>query len=201
MGLISVENTLFRPNDRVTRAEAFAILMKSVCMDTSKSLYSTWERRVYETAKINGLTVKSWEDFHPQSSILRQDLFAIVTKINIWKKETGGCGKSLVAEKTTTNITTINTEDTTIIDTSVTQITPQSPGIFVFLRENDTEKIYTYTVKNRGMSNNIRLRYVNVFGISKINIARISLRNISGEKFSEKWQFNKGDMVYVHFEK
>jgi hypothetical protein len=142
----------------VTRAEAFAILMKSVCMDTSKSAYSTWERRVYEIAKINGLTVKSWADFYPQNPILRQDLFAIITKINIWKEETGGCGKSLVDERITTSVTAISMEDTTIVDTSVTQTTTQSLGTFVFLRENETEKIYTYVVRNRGTSNNVRLR-------------------------------------------
>ena len=147
MGIISDKNSLFRPDDNVTRAEAFAVLMKSVCMDTSRSAYSTWERRVYQTAKDNGITSKSWADFRPNDPILRQDLFVIIAKLNNWENNSGGCSPQI-------NIDPINAEKTSPVITPEPVTSPevqtysQKPGTFEFYYEDDSEKVFTYILKN-----------------------------------------------------
>lgn len=87
--LITTKNSLFRPDDNVTRAEAFAMLMKSVCMDPSENSSLPWEQKVYNAAKRNGITVRSWQDFLPRAPILRQDSFVISTKLDQWVESTG----------------------------------------------------------------------------------------------------------------
>jgi len=60
-------------------------------MDPSLSGASTWEQRVHDIAYKNGITIKSWTDFRPQSPILRQELFIIATRLDVWNNTTGGC--------------------------------------------------------------------------------------------------------------
>jgi hypothetical protein len=88
-GLISNENIYFRPDDFSTRAESFAMMMKSVCMDPNQSIQKNWEQRVYEIALRNGITSRSWQDFRPGDLILRQELFLITARLDRWKNETG----------------------------------------------------------------------------------------------------------------
>jgi S-layer homology domain len=90
-GLISNQNQYFRPDDAATRAESFAMLMKSVCMDPNQSIQKNWQQRVYEVALRNGITSRSWRDFRPDAPILRQELFLITARLDRWKDQTGGC--------------------------------------------------------------------------------------------------------------
>jgi hypothetical protein len=87
--IITPKNSLFRPNDNVTRAEAFAMMMKSVCMNPSENTSLPWEQNIYKTAKIHGITVRSWQNFLPRAPILRQDFFVISTKLDKWAETTG----------------------------------------------------------------------------------------------------------------
>lgn len=87
--LITTKNDFFRPHNNVTRAETFAVLMKSVCMNPVKNPTFTWEQNVYNTAESNNITTKSWEEFLPQAPILRQDFFVISARLNAWAKSTG----------------------------------------------------------------------------------------------------------------
>jgi len=63
--------------------------MKAVCMDTSKSPYPHWERRVYDTAWKNGITIRSWKKFQPNAFVLRQELFVIIARLNEWSTTNG----------------------------------------------------------------------------------------------------------------
>jgi len=170
LGLISTENTLFRPDDISTRAEAFAMLMKATCMNPDDSIYPTWEERVYATAKRFHLTTRNWKDFEPQSSVLRQELFVITTKLDLWRDYTGGCTPKTVIKPLPPILQTVpvivpplssapppygdkNTKN--ISDTS-----SQKPGTFVLLYENDAEKVYTYIVKTGGIPDGVRAQYI-----------------------------------------
>lgn len=92
-GLISNQNTHFRPDDHASRAESFAMLMKSVCMDPDQSIQKNWQQRAYEVALRNGITSRSWRDFRPNDPILRQELFLITARLDRWKDTTGGCDR------------------------------------------------------------------------------------------------------------
>lgn len=86
--MVSTENTLFRPDDYSTRAEAFAMMMKAVCMNPDESQYPTWQERVYDTARKNNITIRSWRDFEAHKTILRQELFVLASKLDVWKDVT-----------------------------------------------------------------------------------------------------------------
>ncbi len=115
-------------------------------MDTSKSPYSTWERRVYETAKYHGITTRSWEDFQPQKPILRQDLFVIIARLNSWGSASERC------------VPQIDTEPIDVKKTPVIAPEPvappevpaysQKPGTFELSYEDDYERVLTYIVKS-----------------------------------------------------
>ncbi len=89
LNLISTNNSLFRPDNHATRAETFSVLMKSVCMNVPQDPAFSWERSVYNVAKDNGITTKSWDEFFPESPIIRQDFFVVATRLNIWAEATG----------------------------------------------------------------------------------------------------------------
>lgn len=187
LGLISTENNLFRPDDNITRAEAFGMLMKSICMDPGESVYPTWEERVYATAKKYNLTTRDWHKFQPQNPILRQELFVITTKLDLWRDSTGGCtplstGKAFPAilqaspivaipplssappTPSSSNNANINTISLQSDKTeSSPQVSVQKPGTFALLYENETEKMYAYIVKSGGIPDGVRLQYLRAF--------------------------------------
>ena len=147
MGIVSNKNSLFRPDDNTTRAETFAVLMKSVCMDTSKSDYPTWERRVYETAKYHGITTRSWEDFQPQQPILRQELFVIIARLNNWGNTSEGCLPQRDVDPVDVKKTppVIAPEPVTSPEVPVYS---QKPGTFELYYEDDYERVLTYIIKS-----------------------------------------------------
>jgi len=205
LGIISTDNVLFRPDADVTRAEAFAMLMKWVCMDPSQSNYSTWEQRVYDVAQKNGITVKSWTEFKPQEPILRQELFVIATRLDAWRNTTGGCSTHTITT-TPKNSSTNSIPPTT---SSITPVSPvsdtvsgeQQPGTFAFLYETETEKVYSYVVKNWWIPDGVRLHYVKVFGGGKNMWRKITVGDADGNEFLEKQVFTPGEMVYVSVKK
>lgn len=91
--LITGEHSMFAPDRDVTRAEAFAMIMSSVCMSKERvqSFGETWQEELYFRASETGLTVRDWSDFQPNTSILRQELFAISARAADWAERTGGC--------------------------------------------------------------------------------------------------------------
>ena len=88
------------PNRIATRAEAYALVMASVCMNTTPSDNTDWQTSVYTMAVKNGLTLRSADDFEANEPILRQDLFVITARAADWAEKTGGCNpKPLDCEK------------------------------------------------------------------------------------------------------
>lgn len=84
-GLISSTNTRFRPLDTMTRAEAYSVLMKSICVhpDTNST---NWQRKVAREAYELGFTVrKTLSTFEPNKLILRQELYALAARIAEYK--------------------------------------------------------------------------------------------------------------------
>ncbi len=92
-GIISDSRTIFEPERHVTRAEAYAMIMNSVCMLPTRETIAgkTWQEHIYERAKIDELTSKTWETFESERPILRQELFLLASKVSDWAERTGGC--------------------------------------------------------------------------------------------------------------
>lgn len=196
--------------------------MKAICMNPDDSVYPTWEERVYATAKRYNLTTRDWQTFQPKSSVLRQELFVITSKLDIWRDVTGGCTpKSIIAPlppilqnspatimpptSTQPSPTGFTTANTSVLTTDTGNTTPahetQKPGTFVFLYENETEKVYAYIVKSGGIPDGVRLQYIRTFGGGKGLVNRLSIRNIAGEEFDEKRWLLSGEMIFVYLEK
>jgi hypothetical protein len=187
LGLISTENILFHPDTVSTRAETFAMLMKSVCMaQLDDRLYATWEERVYATAKRYNVTTRNWDTFQPQAPMLRQDLFVITAKFDLWRDATGGCTPKVVikplppilqvvpdtivpslasAPPSPSSVKGTNNAPAPIVYTSKTVPIQeaQKPGTFVLLYENEIEKVYAYIVKSGGMPDGVRFQYIRTF--------------------------------------
>ena len=85
-GLISATNTKFRPLDTMTRAEAYSVLLKSICVHPDTT-YLNWQTKVAQTAKELGFTVRSVSTFEPNKLILRQELYALAARIAQYKEE------------------------------------------------------------------------------------------------------------------
>lgn len=86
--LISTTNTKFRPKDTMTRAEAYSVLMKSICVHPDTD-YRNWQTKVAQEAKELGFTVRSVSTFEPNKLILRQELYALAARIAEYKDENG----------------------------------------------------------------------------------------------------------------
>ncbi len=90
---IVTQKERFSPSREVTRAEAYALFAKSVCLSypavTSKD--ASWQKNLYEQVKVADLTARSWEAFKPDRPVLRQEMFAIASTMADWAERTGGC--------------------------------------------------------------------------------------------------------------
>lgn len=56
--LISATNKQFRPNDTMTRAEAYSVLLKSICIHP-QTTSQNWQTEVAKTALKYGFTTRS----------------------------------------------------------------------------------------------------------------------------------------------
>lgn len=79
-GLISESNTKFRPLDTMTRAEAYSVLMKSICIHP-ETTYRNWQTEVAKAAKEYGFTSRTLSTFEPNRQILRQELYALTARL------------------------------------------------------------------------------------------------------------------------
>jgi len=84
--LISTTNTKFRPLDTMTRAEAYSVLMKSICIHPDTD-YRNWQTKVAQEARELGFTVRTVSTFEPNKLILRQELYALAARIAEYKEE------------------------------------------------------------------------------------------------------------------
>lgn len=88
--IITDARTEFEATRNVTRAEAFGMVMTSVCMPIP-DVSTDWQESVHSAAADNGLTVRTWSSFEPNTQILRQELYVIAARAADWAEKTGGC--------------------------------------------------------------------------------------------------------------
>ncbi len=79
-GLISGSRSTFRPLDSVTRAEAYAILLKSACI-VPNITPDNWQIGVIESAMEYGLTVRDIESFAPNRAIQAPEVYTIASRV------------------------------------------------------------------------------------------------------------------------
>lgn len=89
--IISSNRTVFEPDRDITRAEAYAVITKAICVTTDAKLGETWQQTIHRLARDNNLTVHDWNNFEPERSITRQELFTITSKAADLAERTGGC--------------------------------------------------------------------------------------------------------------
>jgi hypothetical protein len=90
--IITKNRDIFEPERSITRAEAFAVIMKSVCMmPIIENRSADWQRNVYNAANKNGMTIRDWSQFTPNSPILSHELVTIASRASEWAERTGGC--------------------------------------------------------------------------------------------------------------
>jgi hypothetical protein len=85
-GLISSTNTKFRPLDTMTRAEAYSVLMKSICVHPETD-YKNWQTEVAKAAREYGLTDRTVATFEPNRLISRQELYVLTARLAQYKEE------------------------------------------------------------------------------------------------------------------
>jgi hypothetical protein len=91
-GILTQNNGQFaRTMNRVTRSEAYAMIMASVCLRPRDIDPSLWQSALYDTAREQGLTVRDWSIFEPNRYITRYELFALSARAADWAEKTGGC--------------------------------------------------------------------------------------------------------------
>ncbi|MEI6710703.1 MAG: hypothetical protein WCK88_00005, partial [bacterium] len=99
--LISNKNTAFRPLETLTRAEAYAIALKSVCIQPLTES-KNWQTNVINTAKKYDFTTRTVANFEPKRPISRGETYALAVNMIEWKtKNPDSCGAlpdSLVCE-------------------------------------------------------------------------------------------------------
>lgn len=88
----------FRPEREVTRAEAYGMMMKSVCMPLENDT-TDWMYNIFLTAQKYKITSRSNQDFHGENSVSRQELFVVGSRLLDYVNETGGCYAKVVCEE------------------------------------------------------------------------------------------------------
>ncbi len=203
--LVSTDNTLFRPEDHSTRAEAFAMMMKAVCMNPDASQYPTWEERVYDTARKNNITIRTWKDFEAHKTILRQELFVLAGKLDVWKDVTWGCTPlkqkkpipAILMPKIILDTTTPSLPSAPVIAAPSEQV----PWTFAFLYENSTEKTYSYIVKSGGLPDGVRAQYIRIFWGTRKTAQKLTIHDIAGTEYPENRWLLGWELVYITFQK
>lgn len=90
--LITKNRHIFEAERSITRAEAFSIIMKSVCaLPNRENTSPDWQKNVYTVAVANDITVRSWSNFSPDTPIIRSELITIASQAIDWAERTGGC--------------------------------------------------------------------------------------------------------------
>ena len=88
-GLIFPNNGAFEPTKQISRIEAYALLMRGVCMQPEES--SDMARAIHQKALQNNITTKQWARFRPYSSITRNEVYIVASQLANWADKNGGC--------------------------------------------------------------------------------------------------------------
>lgn len=90
--LIFPNNGAFEPTKKISRIEAYALLMRGVCMSPVEG-EEDMARAIHQKAMQEGITTKQWARFRPQSSITRNEVFIVASALADWADKNGGCDK------------------------------------------------------------------------------------------------------------
>lgn len=166
----------------VTRAETYAMIMRAVCMatlDESLMDHDDWTRFVYDEAFKYGLTGVSWSDFNPESTVLRQEVFFIVSNALEWSNKTGGCHP----------ITLSSAEDEKI----------QEPGTFMRRFITVTDDIYSFIVLSSTTPADIKKQFMRSINISQDQSESVVIRDQDGVAIVSNDILSRGTLVYAYF--
>jgi YVTN family beta-propeller protein len=94
--LITPTYQTFEPKKNISRIEAYALLMRSVCMEPEKT--ESPARSIHQKAYQEGITTKSWARFRPNSMITRSEVYILASQLADWADKNGGCDR-LVCRK------------------------------------------------------------------------------------------------------
>jgi hypothetical protein len=94
--LISPTYQAFEPKKNISRIEAYALLMRSVCMEPEQT--ESPARSIHQKAYQEGITTKSWARFRPNSMITRSEVYILASQLADWADKNGGCDR-LVCRK------------------------------------------------------------------------------------------------------
>ena len=95
--LITPKNSRFEPQKRISRAEAYSMILKSVCFPLGDG--ADWKTVLYDPLKKASIINIAWENFKPNQLILRRELFSIASHASDWANTTGGCMPQICANK------------------------------------------------------------------------------------------------------
>ncbi len=87
--LIYPNNGAFEPTKQISRIEAYALLMRGVCMQPDDS--TDVARAIHQKALQNAITTKQWARFRPYSSITRNEVYIVASQLADWADKNGGC--------------------------------------------------------------------------------------------------------------
>ena len=87
--IITPKRSYFYPDAHATRAEAYAMIMASVCLYPTGSSENSWHENLHAVAKKELLTIREWENFRPNKPILRQEVFVLASRAADWAHRTG----------------------------------------------------------------------------------------------------------------
>jgi len=94
--LISPTYGPFEPKKNISRIEAYALLMRSVCMEPEKT--ESPARSIHQKAYQEGITTKSWARFRPDTMITRSEVFILASQLADWADKNGGCDRLVCRE-------------------------------------------------------------------------------------------------------
>lgn len=89
--LIFPNNGAFEPTKKISRIEAYALLMRGVCLKPDEG--EDVVRAIHQKAFQNGITKKSWARFRANSAITRNEVFIVASQLADWADKNGGCDK------------------------------------------------------------------------------------------------------------
>lgn len=89
--LIFPNNGAFEPTKNISRIEAYALLMRGVCMKPDDG--QDMARAIHQKALQNGITTKQWARFRANSAITRNEVFIVASQLADWADKNGGCDK------------------------------------------------------------------------------------------------------------
>lgn len=98
-GFLSRNRSTLNPWKYISRLEAYALLMKGVCLAPEYGGEPNWAELLYQKAYDNGITQRPWEAFRPNQIIPKSEVFVLASRLADWADRTGGCSQRPQCQK------------------------------------------------------------------------------------------------------